>query len=247
MTSEFVHQKVVVTGAASGIGETIAHLFAAQGAQVIAVDRSDRLAAACEGLPGEDHCFIQADLTDATAADTIAVQLREEYLIPQVLVNCAGIAVVKPAVELSASDWQRVIDVNLTAAFSLSAAIGRLMVDAGRGRVISIASQAASVALEGHVAYCASKAGLLGMTRVLALEWATSGVTVNTVSPTVVETPMAVAEWSGEKGERARAAIPVGRFAQPHEVAALVAYLAGESAAMITGQDFRIDGGYTAV
>jgi 2-deoxy-D-gluconate 3-dehydrogenase len=85
------------------------------------------------------------------------------------------------------------------------------------------------------------------MTRVLALEWAHSGVTVNTVSPTVVETPMAIAVWSGEKGAQARAAIPVGRFAKPREVAILVAYLASEDAAMITGQDVKIDGGYTVV
>ena len=97
----------------------------------------------------------------------------------------------------------------------------------------------------GCSAYSASKAGLVGLTRVLALEWASSGVTVNTVSPTVVETPMAEAEWAGEKGEHARAAIPTGRFARPREVAELVAYLAGDEAAMITGQDVRIDGGYT--
>jgi NAD(P)-dependent dehydrogenase (short-subunit alcohol dehydrogenase family) len=120
-----------------------------------------------------------------------------------------------------------------------------VMVPAGFGRVVNIASQAALVALPDHAAYAASKAGLVGLTRVLALEWARSGVTVNAVSPTIVETPMAVMAWSGEKGERARADIPVGRFATPDEVASLVLYLAGRDAAMITGENVVLDGGYT--
>lgn len=247
MTSEFAGRTVLVTGAASGIGEAIAQLFAEHGARVIVVDRSEQIATSCAALPGEGHRSVRADLTDPSSATAIAQQLEAADLIPDILVNCAGIAVVKPALAITSRDWQSVIDVNLTAAFYLSQAVGRLMVGRGTGRVISIASQAATVAIDGHVAYCASKAGLLGMTRVLALEWAAFGITVNSVSPTVVETPMASAEWSGEKGEGARAAIPIGRFARPIEVAKAVAYLAGDDAAMITGQDLKIDGGYTIV
>ncbi|KQR37479.1 GolD/DthD family dehydrogenase [Microbacterium sp. Leaf159] len=245
MTSDFSDKTALVTGAASGIGEAISQLLAERGATIVAVDRSDRTASVCDALPGDGHTFIRTDLTDATASVAIAAQLEATGTIPDILVNCAGIAVVKPAIDISASEWQSVIDVNLNAAFFLSQAIGGLMLTRGSGRIISIASQAATVALEGHVAYCASKSALLGMTRVLALEWASAGITVNTVSPTIVNTPMATAEWSGDKGDRARAAIPVGRFAEPAEVAGLVAYLASEESAMITGQDVRIDGGYT--
>jgi len=121
------------------------------------------------------------------------------------------------------------------------------MLEGGYGRIVNLASQAAVVGLEGHAAYCASKAGVLGLTRVLSMEWAGRGVTVNAVSPTVVETPLGKEIWAGEKGEKAKAAIPVGRFATPEEVASLIAYLCSDVAGMITGDNVLIDGGYTSV
>ena len=119
------------------------------------------------------------------------------------------------------------------------------MLESRGGRIGMMASQAALVALDGHAAYSASKAGVLGMMRVMALEWAGRGVTVNAISPTVVETRMAVIDWSGEKGQRARAEIPVGRFARPREIAFAALYLASEAAAMINGANLVIDGGFT--
>jgi NAD(P)-dependent dehydrogenase (short-subunit alcohol dehydrogenase family) len=139
------------------------------------------------------------------------------------------------------------LDINLSASFFMAQAVGRQMLAAGYGRIISLASQASVIGLADHVAYCASKAGLLGMTRVLSLEWARSGVTVNCVSPTVVETPLGKLAWAGAKGDAMREQIPVGRFAQPEEIAALIGYLAGRDAAMITGENILIDGGYASV
>lgn len=129
----------------------------------------------------------------------------------------------------------------------MAQAAGRHMVAANYGRIINLASQAAVIGLDQHVAYSASKAGLLGMSRVLSLEWARSGVTVNCISPTVVETPLGKAAWAGERGDKAKEAIPVGRFAQPEEIAYLIGYLASEEAAMVTGENVVIDGGFSTV
>ena len=137
--------------------------------------------------------------------------------------------------------WQLTLDINLSGTFYMAQAAGRVMLEAGYGRVINLASQAAVVGFDQHGAYCASKAAVVGMTHVLSLEWARHGVTVNAVSPTVVETPLGKAAWAGEKGEKAKREIPVGRFAQPEEVAALIAFLAGDDAAMITGSNYLIN------
>ena len=121
------------------------------------------------------------------------------------------------------------------------------MIEQSYGRIVNLASQASVVALDRHVAYCASKAAVVGMTKVLAAEWAAHGVTVNAVSPTVVETELGRKAWAGEVGDRMRERIPTGRFAQPREVASLIGYLAGESAGMITGENVVIDGGYSVI
>ena len=135
--------------------------------------------------------------------------------------------------------------VNTRGPFLFSRETAPHMLRQGRGRVITIASQAAVIGIEGHLAYSTSKAALIGMTNVMALEWGPRGVTVNCISPTVVETPMAIIGWAGEKGERARAEIPTRRFAQPAEIAAAALYLASAAAAMVNGANLLVDGGYT--
>ena len=117
--------------------------------------------------------------------------------------------------------------------------------NAGRGRIVNLASQAATVALDQHAAYCASKAAVLGLTRVLAAEWAGRGVAVNGISPSVVLTELGRLAWSGAKAEAMIARIPVGRFAEPEEVAAVALFLASDDSLMINGADIAVDGGYT--
>ncbi|HXR43359.1 MAG TPA: D-threitol dehydrogenase [Pseudolysinimonas sp.] len=247
MSDRFDGRVAVITGAASGIGQSVAELFAARGARVVGIDRSDAVIDAVAALPGDGHHGIVADLTATGAADAAIAEVVEVAGRIDILVNSAGIARLAPALELSDADWDATIAVNLTAGYRMARAAGRVMTAAGSGRIVNLASQAALVALDQHVAYTASKAGVVGMTKVLAREWAPSGVTVNAVSPTVVETPLGRVAWAGEKGDAMRAQIPVGRFAQPEEIAALIAYLAGDDAAMITGENIVIDGGYTIV
>lgn len=221
----------LVTGGASGIGAAIATAFAEAGAAVAVAD-----------LRGGDHA---CDVTDPEAvARTVGAVVAEHGGI-DVLVNCAGLARLAPAAELSVEDWDITLDTNLKGTFLMCQAVGRVMLGAGRGRIVNIASQAATVALDEHVAYCASKAGVLGLTRVLASEWASRGVRCNAISPTVVSTPLAKTFWVGERGEAMRSAIPAGRFATPEEIAAAALFLASDAADMITGADLMIDGGYT--
>lgn len=245
--AEFAGRIVVITGAASGIGRSIAERLAGRGARIVGVDVAEAIRDVVAGLPGEGHLPLCRDLTDPGAAAAIVEEVERELGTPHVLVNSAGVAILGPASELPASDWRRTMDVNLDASFYMAQAAGRAMTRAGYGRIVNLASQAAVVGLDEHVAYCASKAAVVGMTKAMSLEWAPHGVTVNAVSPTIVETPLGKKAWAGEKGERARAGIPAGRFAQPEEVAAMVAYLASDDAGMVTGTNMLLDGGFTSV
>ena len=143
-----------------------------------------------------------------------------------ILVNSAGIARLAPAEELSLADWDSTIAVNLKGTFLMCQAVGRHMLAAGRGAIINMASQAASVAIDEHVAYCASKFGVVGITKVLATEWAGRGVRVNSISPTVVLTDLGIKAWDNPKGDALKKLIPTGRFAYPNEIAAAAIYLA---------------------
>ncbi|TCL87063.1 NAD(P)-dependent dehydrogenase (short-subunit alcohol dehydrogenase family) [Curtobacterium sp. PhB142] len=252
LTNDFTGRTAVVTGGASGIGNAIARALAARGARVAIVDvRADGATTAAADLPAADlpaaglHAGFGCDVTDETSVARTVADVVAQFGRIDVLVNCAGIAALAPADELSAETWSRTIDVNLTGTFRVAQAVGRHMLAAGYGRVVNIASQAAHVGIDGHAAYCASKAGVIGLTRVLALEWGGRGVTVNTVSPTVVLTDLGRAAWANENGIRHQDEIPTGRFATPDEIAAAVLFLAGESSAMVNGADLRVDGGFT--
>lgn len=246
-TTDLTDQIAIVTGAASGIGNAVAQHLAERGSRIVGIDLADTLADALDALPGDGHLAVRGDLTDPAFAAEAVQRTTAELGTPKILVNCAGVVFLAPATELSAEDWNRTIAINLTGSFFMAQAAGRAMTGAGYGRIINMASQGGLVGLDQHAAYNASKGGILALTRTLSLEWAPRGVTVNAVSPTIVETPLGKKAWAGEKGEKARELIPVGRFAQPEEVAALVGYLASAEAAMVTGANMTIDGGYTTV
>jgi len=235
----------VVTGAASGIGAAIAEAFVAKGARVALLDMDEAaVAKRAAALPGA-VAFV-CNVTDAASVTAAVAAVAERLGAIDILVNSAGIVDLAPAEDLSDAAWKRTIDVNLTGSFLIARAVGRAMIAAGRGgRIVNLASQAGSVAIDGHVAYCASKFGIIGVTKTLALEWGRHGITVNSISPTVVLTDLGRKAWDGPKGEAMKAQIPSGRFAEPHEVAAAAVFLASDEAAMINGADLLVDGGYT--
>ena len=234
----------VVTGGASGIGAAIAEAYVSKGAAVVIFDRA--LEAAQRAVSeGKAAAAIACDVTDAESVAEAIYAVTSNFQSIDILVNSAGVVVLGPAEDLALDAWDRTISVNLRGAFLMSQHAGRVMLSQGHGRIISIASQAATVALADHVAYCASKFGLVGMTRVLALEWAGRGVTANTISPTVVLTELGRTAWDNPEGEKLKTQIPTGRFALPEEIAATAVFLASDAAAMINGADLLVDGGYT--
>lgn len=228
----------LVTGASSGIGAEVTRTLASQGATVAGADLAPDAPEAC----ASSH---QVDVADTGSVQACVREVLGRHGRIDVLVNSAGVVRLAPAEEIEAADWRFTLDVNLTGSFLMCQEVGRGMLRQGGGRIVNLASQAASVGLDQHVAYCASKAGITGMTRTLALEWGRSGVTVNAVSPTVVLTELGRAAWDNPKGEAHRQEIPTGRFAEPEEVAAAVAYLASDEAAMVNGTELTVDGGFT--
>lgn len=222
----------LITGGASGIGAAIADALVAKGARIAVADLAEGSEFGC-------------NVSDPDSVNRTVRAVVDTHGRIDILVNSAGIVRLGPAEELPESDWAATIAVNLTGTFLMCQAVGAYMLAAGRGVIINMASQAASVALDGHVAYCASKFGVVGVSKVLAAEWAGRGVRVNTISPTVVLTELGHQAWDGPKGDALKKLIPTGRFAYPDEIAAAAVYLASDAAGMVNGADLIIDGGYT--
>jgi NAD(P)-dependent dehydrogenase (short-subunit alcohol dehydrogenase family) len=241
----FNNKIIVVTGGASGIGEAISKAFAAQGATVAVVDLEESKAIKIAEELGNSSQGFACDVANYESVNNVAAAIQSVYKKVDVLVNSAGIVALAPAENLSLDTWNRTININLSGTFFMSQAIGKLMLSQGSGKIVNMASQAASIALDEHAAYCASKFGVLGITKVLASEWAGRGINVNSISPTVVLTELGKKAWDGPKGDALKKLIPTGRFALPEEIAASALFLSSSAADMINGADLLVDGGYT--
>jgi 3-oxoacyl-[acyl-carrier protein] reductase len=234
----------LVTGASGGIGGAIARVLHKQGATVILSGRRADALAALAGELGERVHVCPADLSEPAAADALVAAVEQTAGPLHILVNNAGLTRDGLAIRMKDADWQAVLDVDLTAPFRLARAALRGMLRRRAGRIISIASIVGTTGNAGQANYAAAKAGLVGMSKALAQEVASRGITVNVVAPGFVQTAMtdALAE---EQRTRLVASIPLGRFGRPDDVAAAVAYFASEEAAWLTGATLHVNGGMT--
>ena len=250
-------RKALVTGAARGIGAALAVGLAQAGADVavsdLATDESwEGLSETVIRIRNEGRVGLACDL-DVQDVPEIGPTIRRmagDLGGLDILVNNAGIRRRAPALEVTEDDWDAVLDTNLKGAFFCAQAAARLMIPAGFGRIINIASQMALVGAMNRAAYCASKGGLLNLTRVLALEWAQHGITVNAIGPGPTLTP-GVLEAETRDADEVEAELlvkmPLGRRMDPEELVGAAIYLASESAGATTGHMLVVDGGWTAL
>ncbi len=239
-------QAALVTGASGGIGGAIARALHAQGAAVaLSGTRADALTALAAEL-GERAHALPADLADPAAPDALVKQAEAVLGRLDILVNNAGVTRDTLVLRMRDEDWQAVLDVNLGAAFRLTRAALRGMVRRRHGRIVSITSVVGVTGNPGQANYAASKAAIVGMTKSIAAEVATRGITVNCVAPGFIATAM-TDRLGDEQRARIAATIPMGRLGGAEEVAAAVAYLASAEAAYVTGQTLHVNGGMAMV
>lgn len=242
---ELDKQIALVTGASRGIGRAIALGLGARGATVVGTATSEPGARSIGEFLGTARMKgrgAQLDVNDAARIEALIGEIEQAYGSISILVNNAGVAQDNLAVRMSESEWDTVIDTNLKSVFRLSKAVLRGMIKARAGRIINITSVVGASGNAGQVNYSAAKAGAAGMTRSLAREIGSRGITVNCVAPGFVDTDM-TRELSGTQREGLLQQIPLGRLGKPEEVAAAVVFLASPQASYITGVTLHVNGG----
>jgi 3-oxoacyl-[acyl-carrier protein] reductase len=247
-----MHGRVaVVTGAGRGLGAAIAEKLAVQGATVVVADVSAELAEetaqrlVAGGRRANAHA---ADVCDPAQVAALFGDAAHTHGRLDVLVNNAGVGAVAPSDELSFEQWSRTLAVNLTGTFLCAQAAARHMLPAGRGVIVNIGSVFAATGMQMRAAYAASKHGVVGLTKVLATEWASRGLRVVAIDPAYIRTALDDADQRA--GDYTAADIerrtPLGRYAEPSEVARVVAFVASDAASFITGSEIAVDGGWLA-
>jgi len=242
---------MIVTGASRGIGEAIAKGFARAGANIILVSRNlsalERVAREIEGL-GRKALAISADIGNPEDIEKVVETTLKVFPRIDVLLNNAGISpVLKKAEEMALKEWEEIVRVNLTGSFLFCQTVGNVMIKQGGGKIINMVSVGAVVGFPRQIGYCATKGGILQMTRVLAIEWAKHNIQVNAIGPAYIETELTQGMRESKViSESLLRRTPMGRFGKPEEVVGAAIYLASDASSYVTGQTLFVDGGWLA-
>lgn len=240
------NQTALVTGASGGIGRAIAQALHQQGATVaLSGTRREALESLAKELGGRTY-VIPCNLSQAEEVEKLIPEAEAQMGKLDILVNNAGITRDGLAMRMKDEDWQAVIDVNLSSVFRLSRAAVKGMMKRRFGRIINITSIVGVTGNPGQINYCAAKAGLIGLSKSLAIEVATRGITVNCIAPGFIESSMTEVLSEGVK-EKLQSSIPMGRIGQPEEIATAAVFLASQSASYITGQTIHVNGGMAMI
>lgn len=244
---------VMVTGAGSGIGRAVAIASAEAGADCVVCElpnKMEDLKGVCDEIValGKRAHPVALVLPDVAGIDLAVTEAIDTFGRVDVLVNNAGVNIPRDALEVTEDDWDGVMDVNLKGLFFMSQRVAREMIKTGGGKIINMASQNGVIGYYKRAAYCSSKAGVVNLTRVLALEWAEHKINVNAVGPTFILTPLTQSTFDDPAiREDLLQRIPLGRVGQPEDVVGAVVFLASPAANLITGHTLLVDGGWTAV
>jgi NAD(P)-dependent dehydrogenase (short-subunit alcohol dehydrogenase family) len=245
MAGQLAGRAGVITGGASGLGRGIVEAFLAEGAEVAIFDRANAEAVAEEvgdgvlGLPG--------DVTDEQDVARAFATIAETFGRFDFLVNSAGIRHIAPFLDHPLDAWRRTLDVNLTGTMICCQQAARLMLARGGGKIVNLASVAGSMALTDRSAYCASKGGVIMLTRAIAFELAAQGISCNAIAPGVIETPLSAEYFRDERlTGKILAATPLGRWGQPPDIAAPAVFLCSAASDFVQGEVLFVDGGWNA-
>lgn len=243
----FTGRTALVTGGASGIGFAVARQLAELGATMVIADVNlDGAKTAASQLQGTEVMVVEIDVRDPENAASMIDAVVAKYGRLDILVHSAGVGIEKSFLETTPDEWQRLIDVDLSGTFYCAQAAARDMVENGYGRIVNLASTAGIRGGSGRAAYGAAKGGVIALTKVMAVELAEYGVTVNALAPGAIETELVARMHSAETRRVYRAGIPLDRYGTPEETACCAVFLASEQAGYITGQILGVDGGFLA-